>query len=112
MGDEEKIYSVDEAVGALRALHGKTVRIACVLRLEFEGTAVVHFPKAECSEYQSELWLRLDLGGLDLEYEGLKSFDGRRVVVTGTLDETDHGHMSLWPGAVLATGIQKLACSD
>ncbi|MNV94998.1 hypothetical protein D3C71_1898470 [compost metagenome] len=61
--------SVNSAIDDLQALSGRDITVEGVLCLEFEGSAIDHFPKVERREkgqagpiYPSSIWLSVDEG--------------------------------------------------
>jgi hypothetical protein len=103
---DDRIYNVNDVIASLDRLHGQTVRIACVLCVEFEGDSIWHTPKAErLPGYGSSLWADFDREAVGGGLQQLAQFDGRHVVVTATVDNEMQGHFSLWPGSVLITSI-------
>lgn len=107
MGDD-LIYSVNDVIASLDRFHGQTVRIACVLRIEFEGDSIWHMPTAErLPDYGSSLWANFDCEAIGCRPEELEEFDSRHVVVTATVDREMQGHFSLWPGSVTIRSIAK-----
>jgi len=105
---DDRVYTVNEVVSALGELHGRTVLIACVLRMEFEGYAIWHRPGGErLPDYGSSLWANFDREALARDGIEPERFQARHVVVRATVDRDQTGHMGLWPGAVLIHSIAK-----
>lgn len=102
-----RVLSVNEVIASLDKWDGQSVRIACVLNLEFEDVSVWHLPASErLPGYESRLWAEFEGSGgyLDPLY---KRFHRRHVIVTGTIDRDERGHMSLWPGGIRVHSVQK-----
>jgi hypothetical protein len=105
---DDPVYSVNDVVASLDRLHGQTVRIVCVLTVEFEGDSIWHIPTAErLPDYGSSLWAEFDCEAIGCLPQRLEEFDGRHVVVTATVDKKMQGHFSLWPGSVTIRSIAK-----
>ncbi|AYM97120.1 hypothetical protein EAG14_14795 [Acidovorax sp. 1608163] len=112
--------SVNTALDELPTLVGQDVALEGVLRFEFEGTALDHFPKSERRDPQddgpfeaSSVWLSVGLGSLRFNEEQLRRWHGKRVTVLGTLLSPDAnlggcGHFSAFPAEVLARSIERL----
>lgn len=88
--------SVNTALDELPTLVGQDVALEGVLRFEFEGTALDHFPKSERRDPQddgpfeaSSVWLSVGLGSLRFNEEQLRRWHGKRVTVLGTLLSPD-----------------------
>jgi hypothetical protein len=105
---DERTYSVNEVVASLDDLNGRTVRIACVLDIEFEGDSIWHTPTAERHPgYASSLWANFDCDAIGRQPHQLEEFNGRHVVVDATVDKDMQGHFSLWPGSVTIRSMAK-----
>lgn len=103
---DDSIFSVNDVVTSIDRLHGRTVRIACVLIVEFEGNSIWHIPTAErLPDYESSLWANFDFEAIGFLPQKLDEFDGRHVVVNATIDREEQGHFSLWPGSVIIRSI-------
>lgn len=112
--------SVNAAIDALSTLAGVDIAVEGILRFEFEGTAVDHFPKAERRETQgvgpieaSSIWLSVGTGALQFNEQQLRRWNGKRVTVLGTLHGPSPnlggcGHLSSWPAEILARSIERL----
>lgn len=108
--DRIGLFSVHDVIEHLDQMHGRSVRVAGVLQLEFESDALWHMPKSERVDslpYRSSLWVNLDDGCQSLGAEVLHQFKGRHVIVTGVIDARDSGHMGLWPAGILVSSIAK-----
>jgi hypothetical protein len=84
--------SVNAALDELATLEGQDIATEGVLRFEFEGTALDHFPKSERRNAQddgplkpSSVWLSAASGALRFNEEQLRRWHGKRVTVLGTL---------------------------
>lgn len=90
--DKDQIYSVNDVISLIGRLHGETVRIACVLNVEFEGNSIWHLPENErLPGYGSSLW-----ADFDSEFPPRK-LHGRHVIVSAIVDKESGGHCGLWP---------------
>lgn len=91
-------------------IEGKDIALVGLLRFEFEGTALDHFPKSERRDAEdvgplepSSLWLSAGSGALQFNEEQLRQWYGQRVTVLGTLLGPDEklgggGHFSAFLG--------------
>ena len=112
--------SINAALDELPPLVGQDVALEGVLRFEFEGTALDHFPKSERRNPQvggpsevSSVWLSVGSSSLPFNEEQLRRWHGKRVTVLGTLLGPDAnmggcGHFSAFPAEVLAHSIERL----
>ena len=108
--------SVNEALDRLAQLSGSTVTIRGILNIEFEGTELLHYPKAERrsrssgSRDQSSLWLTTH-DAINSPNGDLTKLHGRRVMVKGVLRGPDAGggcgHFSLWPGEIEVLSVER-----
>ena len=99
---EDPIYSVNDVIASLDQFHDQTVRMACVLNVEFEGDSIWHTPTIErLPDYGSSLW-----ADFDSEFRP-RRLNGRHVVVTAIVDKQMHGHRGLWPGSVVVLSSAK-----
>jgi hypothetical protein len=73
---------------------GKVVRVIGFASIEFEGTAVyLHQEDHKYAITQNALWL-------DVDFQRLKKFDRRYVLIEGTFDADHHGHHGLFSGSI------------
>ncbi|WP_143100116.1 hypothetical protein [Variovorax sp. 770b2] len=112
--------SVNAALDGLATLVGQDIALVGILRFEFEGTALDHFPKSERRNAEddgplepSSVWLSVGSGALQFNEEQLRRWHGKRVTVLGTLLGPDEklggcGHFSAFPAEVLARSIERL----
>lgn len=112
--------SVNAALDELATLVGQDIAVVGILRFEFEGTALDHFPKSERRIAEvggqlepSSVWLSVGSGALRFNEEQLRRWHGKRVTVLGTLFGPDAklggcGHFSAFPAEVLARSIERL----
>lgn len=91
------VLQLAEVLAQLDALHGREVWVRGVLSLEFEGR--------ELRDDGGALWVELRLTGASAAR--LAALDGRQVVVRGVVDREDHGHMDLWPAALVVDRVIK-----
>ncbi|XZE35644.1 hypothetical protein SH501x_001146 [Pirellulaceae bacterium SH501] len=110
--------SVNTAIERLTELNGSEVEIVDELSLEFEDNCISHLPRAErlldsdLGSYDSSIWTRFDLETIGQREQGLMQFDGRRVVLQGTLYGPEPGyegcgHFCLWPAGIVVRAIAK-----
>jgi hypothetical protein len=104
--------TVNEAIDNLSELAGQDILIDGVLSFFFEDTYLTHWPKGERREgYGSSLWISTGSGSLQFDRQACERLSGKRVLIEGTLLQPDPrlggcGHMSLWPGAILARTLE------
>jgi hypothetical protein len=88
--------------------HGKWVQIHGYLHVRFEDYAI-YFSK----ESADHLWgcngFWVDFDKTAISYDGAKQFDGKHVLIEGTFDKDDYGHLGLWKGAI--TKVNRI-CAD
>jgi hypothetical protein len=76
---------------------GKVVKVVAYLHLEFEGNGLyLHREDFEQSLYRNGIWI--DATGSF--FQSAKSNNNSYVIVIGTFDSSDRGHMGLWSGAI------------
>lgn len=89
--------SIIQLIANPEAYQGKTVRIIGFLHLEFEGNGLyLHQEDYIHSLYSNGIWIN----AIGPFYTKATSDNNRYVLVVGTFDSKDHGHMGLWPGAI------------
>lgn len=116
-----ELLTINEAPEHLDTLSGKYVYVEGLLTFEFENTCVDHWPKTEQIPWSvdadyldnSSIWISIGCGAFDFNEKILTSWNGKRVVVGGTLysPEPEYGgtgHMSAWPAQIIATQIELL----
>ncbi len=96
-GDPADEMRLAEVLAQLDALHGRMVWVRGVLSLEFEGR--------ELRDGSCRIWVDLSLPE-DMKAT-LGSLVGRQVIVRGTVDRDDKGHMGLWPAGLVVDRIVK-----
>jgi len=82
--------------------HGKKVQIMGYLHVRFEGTAI--YLSREDAEYgitRNGLWVSFDKASVPFE-GGIepKQLDKKYVLLEGTFDKDDFGHLGAWKGAL------------
>ena len=83
--------SVNAVLDRLDGLVGTKVAVFSQLSLDFERHCISHLPRAarlpesNSTRYTSSIWTRFDLDALGQREQWLMQFDGRSVVVQGTL---------------------------
>lgn len=112
--------SVNAALDELATLRGQDIAVEGILRFEFEGTALDHFPKAERRGAKDEgpleassVWLCVGSGALQFNEDQLRRWHGKRVTVLGTLLGPDEklggcGHFSAYPAELSARSIERI----
>lgn len=87
--------SMIQLIASSEKYEGKYVRVMGFLRLEFEGNALyLHREDYEKSLYRNGVWVHV------AEIETSRRFNMKYVLIEGTLDSKDRGHMGLWSGAI------------
>lgn len=90
--------TVEQLITNPQKYHGKVVRVIGVGNLEFEGNCL----SANMENYRyglgNALWL--ELGSQATPYEEAVQYNGEYVIVEGTFDMEEHGHMGLFQGAI------------
>jgi hypothetical protein len=92
-GQPEAVSIVD-LLARPEAYDGKFVRVEGFLHVHFEGTAL--FMTKEHADYlmcKYGFWVSLD----EVKYPA-KDFDGKYVLLEGTFNRANKGHMRLWSG--------------
>ena len=116
----KSVLSVNAVLDQLETLVGKDICLVGILRFEFEGTALDHFPLSERRVAKdggprepSSVWLSAGPGDLQFNDVQLQRWHGKRVTVLGTLLGSDEklggcGHFSAFPAEVVARSIERL----
>ena len=110
--------SVNTAIERLTELNGSDVEIFGELPLEFESNCISHLPRTErlpdsdLGSYASSIWTRFDLDTIGQREQWLMQFDGRHVILRGTLYGPEPGydgcgHFCLWPAGLVVRAIAK-----
>lgn len=113
---ERMAMSVNAALDELGALSGKEVMVKGSLRFGAKATALDHSPKAQrrrasvdAPPEASSIWLYLDSDPVQFNEARLQMWDGRQVIVKGTLKKPAFhggcGHFSAWPAEILVRSI-------
>jgi len=77
--------------------HGKVVRVIGFVRLEFEGNAIyLHQEDYEHDITKNGLWIDVT----DDIREKQKDYDQKYVLLEGTFNANETGHMGLWSGSI------------
>ncbi|MBW3655001.1 MAG: hypothetical protein KY444_02775 [Gemmatimonadetes bacterium] len=89
--------SIIQLVARPEQFHGRRVRVTGYLWLEFEGNGI-YLSESDRTHgvYRNGLWVSFAPGVLD----GRQEYSGRYVLVEGTFNAEDRGHMGLWSGAI------------
>ena len=76
---------------------GKIVRLIGYVNLEFEGNAI-YLHKEDCKRGidANGLWLNVD----EQVRKNRKRYHHKYILIEGTFDAKDKGHLNGWPGAV------------
>ncbi|MCX6992652.1 MAG: hypothetical protein NT011_05835 [Kiritimatiellaeota bacterium] len=87
--------SMIQLVASPEKYEGKYVRVMGFLRLKFEGNGLyLHREDYEKSLYKNGVWVHV------AETEANRKFNMKYVLIEGTFDSKDKGHMGLWSGAI------------
>jgi hypothetical protein len=79
--------------------HGKTIQLVGYLNLEFEGNAIyLHKEDFDHGLCENAFWV--DVSEKIAKREDLKSYNKRYVIIVGTFDMNDFGHMNLFGGTI------------
>jgi hypothetical protein len=118
-GESLTVYPNDEFTPSFSQLmansnryHGKKIRLEGFLHVEFEGNAIYlckdHADHLICKE---GFWVSFDKKALSFdENAGPRHFHRRWVLIEGTFDKDERGHMSAWSGAI--QNIDRIILSD
>jgi hypothetical protein len=81
--------------------HGKLVRVIGVSRIEFEGDGI-WFTKEHYKHrvYENSLWIEPDLNALGATRQQLEQFNGKYVLMEGTFNKDNNGHLGMYSGAL------------
>jgi hypothetical protein len=78
---------------------GKRIRVIGILNLEFEGTALYLRPNDATTiptNYKNGFWIRIPVG----TYKAKKPLHRKPVILEGTFDVSQKGHLSGWPAGI------------
>ncbi|HEY4312782.1 MAG TPA: hypothetical protein VGN12_25250 [Pirellulales bacterium] len=79
--------------------HGVKVRVEGYLEVQFEGTAIyLSREDAEHSLTANSFWVDFDEQAIPKQ--AAQQFDSKYVLLEGRFDKDNHGHMSLFQGAI------------
>ena len=78
---------------------GKRVQVIGVGYLEFESNAV--YISRDDAEYVNKNGLWVDPSELTIPYEDAQKYNGKYVLIEGTFDKNNLGHLNLWSGAIV-----------
>lgn len=90
--------SIINLIATPEKYHGKVVRVIGVGNLEFEGDAI--YLSRDDYKYVSNNGLWIELGEKATSYDEAKKLNGKYVIVEGTFDKNDTGHMGMWSGSI------------
>ena len=89
--------SIIQLIANPEKYNGKRVRIIGFVRIEFEGNAIyLHQDYEKLGIYSNALWLDVT----DEIRKDREKYDGKYVIVVGTFDASNHGHMGLFSGTI------------
>lgn len=87
--------SIIQLVASPEKYEGKAIRVFGFLRLEFEGNGLyLHREDYEKALYKNGLWVQLPMTGEN------QKCNLKYVLIEGTFDSKDQGHLGLWSGAI------------
>ena len=89
--------SIIQLIANPKEYDGKFVRLIGYVNLQFEGDAIF-LHKEDCKRgiTANGLWLNVDEEVL----KHRKRYHHKYMLIEGTFDAKDRGHMGMWPGAV------------
>ena len=83
--------------------HGKEIEIYGYVNFLFEGDSIA----LDTSNWRNRLWIE-DIATELLPIKHLQFWNGRRVIMKGTFDRTNRGHLSMFKGAIKNVTILRL----
>jgi hypothetical protein len=96
-GEEPLDVSLVSLIANPHQFDGKVVRVVGFLHLEFEGNGLyLHKEDCDLAAYKNGVWI--DPTGE--HFHEAKSNNNKYVLVVGTFDATDQGHLGMWSGAL------------
>lgn len=106
-----KILSVNQALEHARHKTGACLTVEGILSYEIEDIALYHWPKAEREDGQaSSIWIECGSAVFTPNDEVLRRWNGKRVVILGTVDvapesqmdgwDSGYGHFCMWPAQI------------
>ncbi len=100
--NEEFNASIVQILAHRDKYHGKKVRIEGYLHVEFEGTAI-YLSKEDAEYGMTRNGFCVSFDKESVPYEGIVGpvqFDRKYVLIEGTFNKNNMGHMSSWQGAI------------
>jgi len=98
---EIQYVSLVNLIATPEKYHGKCVGVIGIANFEFEGDALYLSQSDYKFVTKNAVWLSPDMAVLKVDESTLaKEFNGLHVLVEGIYDMYDHGHMSLFSGAI------------
>jgi len=99
---DAKELSIINLIATPQAFDNNKIRIFGVVNLEFEGNKIC-LDKASYEHWISKncLWIDLNYKKLKTDFEHLKSYNGKYVLLEGTFKQNRYGHMGANSGSVL-----------
>lgn len=96
-GDEPLDVSLIQLIANPKPYDGKVVRVIGFVRMEFEGNAIyLHQDDYRHSIGKNGLWIDVT----DELRKKQKDYDQKYVLLEGTFDAKETGHMGLWSGSI------------
>ncbi len=100
--NEDSIVSIVQILAHRDRYDGKQMQIKGFLRVQFEGTAI--YLSEEDADYgiaANGFWVSFDPGAVHFEGQvGPVQFHRKWVLIEGTFDKDDRGHLSRWQGSI------------
>jgi hypothetical protein len=97
VGAEPLDVSLVRLIANSKQYHGKVVRAIGFLRLEFEGNSIyLHQDDYELGITKNGLWIDANS---DMQKKRVE-FDLKYVLIEGTFNAKETGHMGLWSGSI------------
>jgi hypothetical protein len=100
--NEEYQASIVQILAHRDRYHGKNVQIEGYLLVRFEGTAI-YLSKDDAEYGIARNGFSVTFDGRAVPYKGLAGpteYDRKYVLIEGTFDKQDRGHMSAWQGTI------------
>jgi hypothetical protein len=101
LGNDTIDVSVVSLIATPERFHGKAVRVTGAFRVEFEGNNLcLHTEDLKNYNGKNCLWLSLDYATLKSTPKELSRFNGQNVLVEGTFNKDDLGHLGCCSGSI------------
>ena len=99
--EEAKSISLINLIASPGEFHGKKVRVIGVSVIEFEGNSLYLSREHLLNGVtKNAVWISPNYQILKKTEEKLSKFNGEYVLIEGTFNKNDHGHMGLLSGSI------------